>query len=66
MDLIIEKLNEVKLNVTTNDGEYVMTFKADQSCADKPTIQFCQDDNYKKMSINMPFDGMTLCKAELR
>lgn len=63
MDLIIEQLNKVILTVITNDGEYEITLTVDQSCVDKPTMQFSKEDCFKKASIHMPFDDMILRKV---
>ena len=62
MELVIESLNEVRLTVMTNAGEYEMTFSVDQEAAEKPTLQFAKDDIKKSISINMPFSGMVLKK----
>lgn len=63
MDLIIKQLNKVTLNVMTNDGEHEITLTVDQSCVDKPTMQFSKEDRFKKASIHMPFNGMILRKV---
>lgn len=63
MDLIIKSLNEVRLTVMTNDGEYEMAFSVDQRVAESPTLQFANDDVKKSVSIDMPFSGMVLKRA---
>lgn len=60
MELVVESLNEVRLTVMTNDGEYEMIFSVDQTAAEKPTLQLAKDDIRKSVSINMPFSGMLL------
>lgn len=64
MDLIIESLNKIKLNVSTNDGDYEMEIQADEQSIEPSTMCFSKDDINKVVSINMPFKGMILRKME--
>lgn len=64
MDLIIESLNKIKLNISTNDGDYEMEIQTDEQSIEPSTMCFSKDDINKVVSINMPFRGMILRKIE--
>lgn len=60
MDLIIESLDKIRLNVSTNDGDYEMEIQADKQSIEPSTMCFSKDDMNKVISVNMPFSGMIL------
>lgn len=64
MDLIIESLNKIKLDVSTNDGDYEIEIQVDEQSIEPSTMCFSKDDINKVVSINMPFRGMILRKIE--
>ena len=64
MDLIIESLNKIKLNISTNDGDYEMEIQTDEQSIEPSTMCFFFFFINKVVSINMPFRGMILRKIE--
>lgn len=63
MDLRIERLNEVVLNLTTNDGEYEMRLQV-EDCDEEPTLSSINNEQKQIVTIRMPINGMMLYKKK--
>lgn len=64
MDLIIESLNKIRLDVSTNNGDYEMEIKVEEQFIEPSIMCFSKDDMNKIVSVNMTFSDMILRKIE--
>lgn len=62
MDLRVERLNEVSLNLTTNDGEYEMRLQVEQNSKEIPTFSCVTNERERIVTIRMPINGMMIYK----
>ena len=62
MDLKIERLNELVLNLTTNDGEYEMKLLVDQCSKGEPTMKCVKQEREQIVTVRVPLKGMMLYK----
>lgn len=62
MDLQVERLNEVSLSLTTNDGEYVMRLQVEQNPKEIPTFSCATNERERIVTIRMPINGMIIYK----
>lgn len=65
MDLKIERLNELVLNLTTNDGEYEMKLLVDQCSKEEPTMKCVKQEKEQIATVRVPLKGMMLHKKEV-